>query len=64
MGWLIFLLVAVAVVAAVFWAKKHFRNEIERAKPAAAKGRYHKRVATSSTMGPGVKISPEARVEH
>ncbi|HET9349232.1 MAG TPA: hypothetical protein VK883_16140 [Arthrobacter sp.] len=32
MSWLIFLLVAVAVVAAVFWAKKHFRNEIERAK--------------------------------
>lgn len=32
MGWFIFLLVAVAVVAGVFWAKKHFRNEIERAK--------------------------------
>ena len=32
MGWFIFLLVAVAVVAAVFWAKKHFRGEIERAK--------------------------------
>ena len=32
MGWLIFLLVAVAVVVAVFWAKKHFRNEIERTK--------------------------------
>ncbi|MET3949402.1 hypothetical protein [Arthrobacter sp. UYEF36] len=32
MGWLIFLLVAVAVVTAVFWAKKHFRHEIERAK--------------------------------
>ena len=32
MGWIIFLLVAVAVVATVFWAKKHFRDEIERAK--------------------------------
>jgi len=32
MGWFIFLLVAVAVVGAVFWAKKHFRVEIERAK--------------------------------
>jgi len=32
MGWFIFLLVVVAVVAGVFWAKKHFRNEIERAK--------------------------------
>lgn len=32
MGWFIFLLVVVAVAAGVFWAKKHFRNEIERAK--------------------------------
>ena len=32
MGWFIFLLVAVAVVPGVFWAKKHFRHEIERAK--------------------------------
>jgi hypothetical protein len=32
MGWIIFLLVAVAVVAGVFWAKKHFRHEIDRAK--------------------------------
>jgi hypothetical protein len=32
MGWLIFLIVAVAVVAGVFWARKHFRNEIDRAK--------------------------------
>jgi hypothetical protein len=32
MDWLIFLVVAVAVVAAVFWAKKHFRQEIDRAK--------------------------------
>ena len=32
MGWLIFLIIAVAVVAGVFWAKKNFRNEIDRAK--------------------------------
>jgi hypothetical protein len=32
MGWFIFLLVAVAVVVAFFWAKRHFRQEIERAK--------------------------------
>jgi len=38
-------------------------EEIIRAKPAAAKGRYIKAVTTSSTMGPGVKIAPDARVE-
>jgi hypothetical protein len=32
MEWLIFLVVAAAIVAGVFWAKKHFRNEIDRAK--------------------------------
>jgi large subunit ribosomal protein L1 len=38
-------------------------DELLRAKPAAAKGRYLKAVSTSSTMGPGVRISPDARVE-
>ena len=32
MEWIIFLLVAAAVVSGVFWAKKHFRQEIDRAK--------------------------------
>jgi large subunit ribosomal protein L1 len=31
-------------------------DELNRAKPAAAKGRYLKKVAVASTMGPGVKI--------
>jgi large subunit ribosomal protein L1 len=33
-------------------------DELERAKPAAAKGRYFKRITLSSTMGPGVKVDP------
>jgi large subunit ribosomal protein L1 len=33
-------------------------DELQRVKPASAKGRYLKRVAVSSTMGPGVKIDP------
>jgi large subunit ribosomal protein L1 len=33
-------------------------EEIVRAKPASAKGRYIKAIHTSSTMGPGVKIDP------
>ena len=32
--------------------------EIERAKPASAKGRYIKKVVVSSTMGPGVRVDP------
>jgi large subunit ribosomal protein L1 len=35
-------------------------DEVQRAKPAAAKGRYIKSVAVSSTMGPGVDIDPNA----
>jgi large subunit ribosomal protein L1 len=33
-------------------------DELVRAKPAAAKGRYLRAVAVSSTMGPGVHIDP------
>lgn len=35
-------------------------DEILRAKPASAKGRFMHKVAMSSTMGPGVKIDPAA----
>jgi large subunit ribosomal protein L1 len=39
-------------------------DELNRAKPAAAKGRYIRRVNVSTTMGPGVKIDPNRlRVE-
>ena len=38
-------------------------DELVRAKPAAAKGRYLRSVTVSSTMGPGVKIDPaKARI--
>ena len=33
-------------------------DEIQRAKPAAAKGRYLRTITLSSTMGPGVRVDP------
>ena len=33
-------------------------DEIQRAKPAGAKGRYLKSMTVSSTMGPGIKVDP------
>ncbi|HEY0919497.1 50S ribosomal protein L1 [Devosia sp.] len=37
---------------------KAFADAVTRAKPAGAKGTYIKRVALSSTMGPGVHVDP------
>jgi large subunit ribosomal protein L1 len=33
-------------------------DELERAKPAASKGRYFRRITLASTMGPAVKVDP------
>jgi len=33
-------------------------EEIQRAKPAAAKGRYIRRITLASTMGPGIHVDP------
>jgi large subunit ribosomal protein L1 len=35
-------------------------EELQRARPASAKGKYIKKVGVSSTMGPGVKIDISA----
>ena len=31
-------------------------DELQRAKPAAAKGKYLRKISISTTMGPGVKV--------
>jgi large subunit ribosomal protein L1 len=33
-------------------------DELQRAKPASAKGRYFKRISLATTMGPSVKVDP------
>jgi large subunit ribosomal protein L1 len=33
-------------------------DEVQRAKPASAKGKYVRGVALSTTMGPGIKVDP------
>ncbi len=33
-------------------------DELQRAKPASAKGRYLRKIVVSTTMGPGIKIDP------
>jgi large subunit ribosomal protein L1 len=39
---------------------KAFADAVNKAKPAGAKGTYVKRVAVSSTMGPGVHVDPSS----
>ncbi|MCB9994058.1 MAG: 50S ribosomal protein L1 [Hyphomicrobiaceae bacterium] len=39
---------------------KAFTDAVSKAKPAGAKGTYIKRVAISSTMGPGVHVDPSS----
>ena len=38
-------------------------EELERAKPAASRGRYLRRIAVSSTMGPGIRVDPQRAYE-
>ncbi len=42
---------------------KAFADAVNKAKPTGAKGTFLKRVAISSTMGPGVKIEPSTLFE-
>jgi large subunit ribosomal protein L1 len=37
---------------------KAFTDAVQKSKPAGAKGTYVKKVAVSSTMGPGVHVEP------
>lgn len=46
----------------LFGNLRELTAEIQRARPAGAKGRYMRAMTVSSTMGPGVKVDP-ARLE-
>ena len=35
-------------------------DEVQRAKPSAAKGRYLRKVTFATTMGPGIPVDPNA----
>jgi large subunit ribosomal protein L1 len=39
------------------------RDEMQRARPSAVKGRYFKAVSLSTTMGPSVKVDPNVERE-
>ncbi|MEZ5839044.1 MAG: 50S ribosomal protein L1 [Hyphomicrobiales bacterium] len=41
-----------------------FTDAVQKAKPSGAKGTYLKRIALSSTMGPGVRIDPASVSTH
>ena len=43
---------------ALYTNLKALIDEVERAKPATAKGKYFRKITVSSTMGPGVKVDP------
>jgi large subunit ribosomal protein L1 len=38
-------------------------DELERVKPASSKGRYLRKIALSTTMGPGIKVDPNRIVD-
>jgi len=44
--------------ASLYTNLKALVDEVERAKPATAKGKYFRKIVLSSTMGPGVKLDP------
>ena len=44
--------------AALLTNLRALMGELERAKPASAKGNYVKKVVISTTMGPGIRVDP------